>query len=105
MVTLKGQTPSSGGIYLQVQDSHDPDALTLLIAQVTPGSRPPTIPGFRYPEDEREAWTFDLDAMKEKSPTELGQGLPSWASGKARVAPSPEGGVWRFDITPQVLSE
>jgi hypothetical protein len=43
--------------------------------------------------------------MKEKSPTELGQGLPSWASGKARVAPSPEGGVWRFDITPQVLSE
>jgi hypothetical protein len=102
MVTLKGQTPSSGGIYLQVQDSHDPDALTLLIAQVTPGSRPPTIPGFRYPEDEREAWTFDLDAMKETQPQVAGA-FPPWASGEVSVEPTEVGSMWRFDITPETL--
>jgi hypothetical protein len=99
MATLKGQTTNNGGIYLQVRDRHDPDALTLFIDQVMPGSRPTTIPGFRYPEDEREAWTFDLDAMKETQPQVAGA-FPPWASGKASVEPTEVGSMWRFDITP-----
>jgi hypothetical protein len=106
MVVVKGHTSvTGGGIYWQLLGFSNPHVLTLFVDSLPPGKRDSPIVGVQYPADESEAWTFDLDAMKEKSPTELGQGLPSWASGKARVAPSPEGGVWRFDITPQVLSE
>jgi hypothetical protein len=102
MVTLKGQTSSSGGIYLEVRDRHDPDALTLFIDQVRPGRRQATIPGFRYPKDVREAWTFDLDAMKETQPQVAGA-FPPWASGEVSVEPTEVGGMWRFDITPEML--
>jgi hypothetical protein len=106
MVLVKGHTSvTGGGIYWQVLGSSDPHVLTLLVDRLPPGERSTPIAGVQYPTDESEAWNFDLDAMKEKSPTELGQGLPSWASGKAQVTPTPEGSMWRFDITPQVLSK
>ena len=106
MVIVKGHTSvTGGGIYWQMLGFSNPHVLTLFVDSLPPGKRDSPIIGVQYPADESEAWTFDLDAMIEKSPTELGQGLPSWARGKARVEPRPEGGMWRFDITPEVLSE
>jgi hypothetical protein len=106
MVVVKGHTTvTGGGIYWQVLGFSDPHVLTLLVDPLPPGERSAPIAGVQYPADESEAWSFDLDAMKEKSPRELGQRLLSWASGKARVTPTPEGGMWRFDITPQMLTE
>ena len=102
MVILKGQTPTGGGIYLQLLDVSDPDVLTMFIDHVVPGSRTVPGPGIRYPADEREAWTFDLDAMKEEQP-QIAGALPSWASGKISVEPTAEGSMWRFDITPEMV--
>jgi|SRR5215218_10542829 len=106
MVIVKGHTSmTGGGIHWQSLGFSNPHVLTLLVDRLPLGQRATPIVGVKYPADESEAWSFDLDAMKEESPTELGGGLPSWASGKARVVPMPKGGVWRFDTTPQLLKQ
>ena len=104
MVILRSLTSKAGGIYLEVLDPRDPEVLTLFIDHVIPGNRPATISGIRYPEDEREAWTFDLDAMKETQP-QIAGAFPAWASGNISVDPTtPVGSMWRFDITPEMLA-
>jgi hypothetical protein len=103
MVVLNGLTTLTGGIYWQVRDPSDTDVLTLLTARVPPESRNAPIPGVRYPEDERQAWVFDLDAMKEHAAPETASGFPAWASGRVSVRPSVDGARLRFDITPEML--
>jgi hypothetical protein len=111
MAILKGRilnvptSPSDGfGIHWGHLDFRDPDVLTVLVDKLpADGKRAATIPGVLYPPDESEAWTFDLDAVREEAPPTLARGIPSWASGSVRVEPTPEGSVWRFDITPQLL--
>ena len=105
MVVLKGHTSlSGGGIYWQVTDAGDLSVLTLLADRLQGQMRTAPISGVRYPVDEREAWTFDLDAMREKAEPRTAQAFPPWARGTAHVAPTLEGSMWRFDITPQALS-
>jgi hypothetical protein len=50
-------------------------------------------------------WTIDLDVMREHANMALpSSGFPPWVSGKVLVQPSVEGGVVRFDITPEMLA-
>lgn len=102
MVILKDLPPLNEGLYLQVLDPSDPNVLTMFIDHVLEGSRTFSFPEVHYPEDEREAWTFDLDAIKEGQP-EIAGAFPPWASGKISVEPTPAGSMWRFDITPEML--
>jgi len=105
MVVLKGHTSQTGGgIYWQMMAAGDPGVLTLFADRLQ-GDRSAPIAGVRYPADEREAWTFDLDAMREKAEARTAHAFPPWARGTAHVAPTVEGNMWRFDITPQALSQ
>src|SRR5919112_1762047 len=73
MVVVKGHTSvTGGGIYWQLLGFSNPHVLTLFVDSLPPGKRDAPIIGVQYPADESEAWSFDLDAMKERSPTELG---------------------------------
>ena len=103
MVVLNGVTTLTGGIHWQLREPSDPGVLTMLTARVPPESRDAPIPGVRYPEDERDAWAFDLDAIKEHAAPETASGFPPWASGRVSVRPSVEGERLRFDITPEML--
>jgi hypothetical protein len=103
MVILNGLTTVTGGIYWQLRDGSDPGVLTLLAAHVPRERRPASITGVQYPEDVHEAWTFDLDDMKESAPPETASHFPSWASGRVSVRPSVVGESLRFDITPEML--
>ncbi len=110
MAILKGHilrghaSASGGGIHWQQLDFRDPGVLTILVDSLPAGRRTATIPGVLYPqEDESEAWTFNLDAVREEAHPTLARGFPPWASGRVRAEPKPEGGMWRFDITPQLL--
>jgi hypothetical protein len=102
MVVLRDWQPLAGGIYLEVQDYRNPDVLTMFINHAPSGGRTLYGSGVRPPEEEREAWTFDLDAIK-KEQTRATSAFPPWASGTIRVAPTAEGRMWRFDITPDML--
>jgi hypothetical protein len=106
MVVLKGHTSmTGGGIYWQVAAVGDPGVLTLFADRLQGETRTAPIAGVRYPVDEREAWTFDLDAMREKAEPRTAHAFPPWARGAAHVAPTLEGSRWRFDITPQALNQ
>ncbi len=103
MVILNGLTTLTGGVYWQLRDGSDPSVLTLLTARVPAESRTAPIPGVQYPEDEHEAWTFDLDDMKAHASPETASQFPSWASGRVSVRPSVAEESLRFDITPEML--
>jgi hypothetical protein len=103
MVILRGMTPVAGGIYLEVLDGSEPDVLTMFISPAPPEGRTVPVRGVRHPEDEREAWIFDLDAIKETQPQVAGA-FPAWASGKISVEPTLVGSTWRFVITPEMLA-
>jgi hypothetical protein len=109
MVILEGQVPVGGGIYWQVQDYRNPGVLTMLVDDVLPASRTIPVPGVRFPEEEGEAWTFDLDAMLEQALKEehvmpgVVHAFPPWARGRITVEPTAAEGMWRFDITPEML--
>jgi hypothetical protein len=106
MVVLKGHTSmTGGGIYWQVAAVGDPGVLTLFADRLQGETRTAPIAGVRYPVDERQAWIFDLDAMREKAEPRTAHAFPLWARGTAHVAPTLEGSMWRFDITPQALSQ
>jgi hypothetical protein len=103
MVILRGMMTISGGIYWNVLDSSGPGVLTLITARAASGYRTAPIPGVLYPEEEHQAWTFDLGAMKERAEPEVADCFPSWAVGKVTMEPSVEGGILRFDFTPEML--
>jgi hypothetical protein len=94
--------PFARGIDLMVQSRRNPGLLTLFINQVPPGRRIVHGRGVRCPQDEHEAWTFDLDAMKDEQ-TKAADAFPPWASGEISVEPTAGGGMWRFDITAEML--
>jgi hypothetical protein len=103
---LNGGAPSSDGgrIHWHQLDFRDPGVLTVLVDGLPAGSRrTATDPGVRPPSEASEAWTLDLDAVREQAHPTLARGIPPWASGKVSVEPTPEGSAWRFDITPQLL--
>ncbi len=102
MVILRDWQPLVGGIYLEVQDYRNPDVLTIFINHAPSGGRTTYGRGIRHPEDEREAWTLDLDALK-KEQTKVASAFPPWATGTVRVQPRAEARMWRFDITPEML--
>ena len=105
MVVLKGHTSQTGGgISWQVMAAGDPGVLTLFADRLQ-GDRTAPIAGVHYPADERQAWTFDLEAMREKAEPRTAHAFPTWARGTAHVAPTVEANMWRFDITPQALSQ
>ena len=104
MVMLKGHTVASGGgIHWRQMNFRDPDVLTILV-EMPPAGGTIADPGVRCPSDESEAWTLDLDAVREQAHPTLARGIPPWASGRVRVEPTPEGSKWRFEITPELLS-
>jgi DICT domain-containing protein len=105
-------TSSRRGVYWQLIDVGGPDVLTIAVSNQTPESlkdllRRATVPGFWPPEgNEYGLWTIDLDVMREHANIALSSssGFPPWVGGKVLVQPSVEGGVVRFDITPQMLA-
>ena len=109
MAILKGRVmnegaPSSdaGRIHWRQMDFRDPSVLTVVVeGQPTEGSA--AIPGVLYPPEQGEAWTLDLDAVREKAHPTLARGIPPWASGRVGVEPEQEGSAWRFEITPGLL--
>ena len=106
MAILKGRTSSSDGgssIHWRHMDFRDPGVLTVLVDGLPAESR--GIPGVLYPPEQGEAWTFDLDAVRATAHPALARGIPAWASGRVGVEPAPEGSVWRFEITPQLLDQ
>ncbi len=117
MARLNGLATVSGrGIAWQLIDAGGPDVLTIAVSNQTPRSlkallRAATVPGIWPPEDEYEAWTFDLDVMREHANAEYtSSGFPSWVGGRVSVRPSVEGTSVegkrvRFDITPDMLRQ
>ena len=104
MAILMGLTTLSGGIYWDRLYPSDPGVLTIRISRLLLGSRTTPTPGVQYPEDdEREAWTFDLDAIKEHAKPEVARGIPSWVGGAVTLKPKVEEEMLRFDITPEML--
>jgi hypothetical protein len=113
MARLNGLvTISRRGVYWQLIDVGGPDVLTIAVSNQTPASlkdvlRRATVPGFWPPEgNEYGLWTIDLDVMREHANKALSSssGFPPWVGGKVLVQPSGEGGVVRFDITPEMLA-
>jgi hypothetical protein len=113
MARLNGLVTNSGqGVYWQLIDVGGPDVLTIAVSNQTPGSlkdllRRATVPGFWPPEgNEYGLWTIDLDVMSEHANIAMSSssGFPPWVGGKVLVQPSVEGGVVRFDITPEMLA-
>jgi hypothetical protein len=71
MARLNGLVTVSGrGVYWQLIDYGGPDVLTIAVANQTPHTlkellRAATVPGIWAPEEEYEAWTINLDVMKD----------------------------------------
>jgi hypothetical protein len=105
-------TSSRRGVYWQLIDVGGPDVLTIAVSNQKPEShkdllRRATVRGF-WPSEGNEygLWTIDLDVKREHANIALSSsnGFPPWVGGKVLVQPSVEGGVVRFDITPEMLA-
>jgi hypothetical protein len=101
MALLVGITPLSGGVYWQLTDASDPGVLTIIAPRAV--AEDAAVPYISLPEGEQEAWTLDLDALREHTEPRISRHFPAWVSGRASATPSEVGPGVRFDIKPEMI--
>jgi hypothetical protein len=107
MVLLVDLPPIGGVVVWLITRPDDPGVLTIAASREVandvgvPDITPPT-----PPEGEQEAWTLDLDAVRERLDPHSSPYFPAWASGRISVAPSEVGArVVRFVIRPEMIGQ
>ena len=104
MVLLVDLPPIGGVVVWLVTRPDDPGVLTIAASREV--ANDVGVPDITPPEGEQEAWTLDLDSVRERLDPHSSPYFPAWAGGRISVAPSEVGarGV-RFVIRPEMLGQ
>jgi len=103
MVLLVDLPPIGGGVVWLVTRPDDPGVLTIAASREV--ANDVGVPDITPPEGEQEAWTLDLDAVRERLDPHSSPYFPAWASGRISAAPSEVGARVRFVITPEMIGQ
>jgi hypothetical protein len=104
MVLLVDLPPIGGGVVWLVTRPDDPGVLTIAASREVANDA--GLPDITPPEGEQEAWTLDLDSMRDRLDPPSSPYFPAWASGRISAVPSEVGArVVRFDIRPEMIGQ
>ena len=104
VVLLVDLPPIGGVVVWLVTRPNDPGVLTIWASREV--ANDVGVPDIMPPEGEQEAWTLDLDAVRERLDPHSSPYFPAGASGRISAAPSEVGarGV-RFVIRPEMIGQ
>jgi hypothetical protein len=104
MVLLVDLPPIGGVVVWLVTRPDHPGVLTIWASREVANDA--GLPDITPPEGEQEAWTLDLDSMRDRLDPPSSPYFPTWASGRISATPSEVGarGV-RFVIRPEMIGQ